>query len=167
MVAMDELIGRSTTASGETLPLPALTYERLRTLCAAVPVSALLIAVALFVKIDWMGFVALWILLPLTVSSALIDIALVNRLQYRAYRYTVDRSTVEIRHGLVLRSTTTISTVQILSVDIVQGPLLRGCGLASVVFRTIGGTIKLGPVTPAAAEGVRSRVMRAVEVGPR
>lgn len=167
MVLMDAQRDRSTTAGGETLPRAALRYENFRTLLAAVPVAALLVAAALLVKIDWVVFAALWILLPLGVVSALVDIGVVNRLQCRAYRYAVDRSTVEIRQGLLLRSRTTISTVQILSVDVVQGPLLRSCGLASIVFRTVGGTIKLGPVTPAAAEGVRSQVMRALEVGSR
>lgn len=165
MVLMDAQRDRSTPAGGETLPRAALNYENLRTLSAAVPVVVLLIAGAVFVRIDWVGFVALWILVPLCVLSALIDIAVVNRLQYRAYRYTIGR-TVEIRHGLLMTSRTTISTVQILSVDVVQGPLLRSCGLASIVFRTVGGTIKLGPVTPAAAEGVRTQVMRALETGP-
>lgn len=154
-------------AGGETLPHTALKYENLRTLSAAVPVIALLIAGAVWVTIDWVVFVALWILLPPCVVSALIDIALVNRLQLRAYRYTIDRSTVEIRHGLLMRSRTTISTVQILSVDVVQGPLLRSCGLASIVFRTVGGTINLGPVTPVTAEDVRAQVMRALDAGPR
>ncbi|MFC6356538.1 PH domain-containing protein [Luethyella okanaganae] len=163
---MDAQRDRSTMASGEALPRAALRYENLRTLSAAVTFAVLLIAAALFVKIDWVEFVALWILLPLCVLGTLIDIAVVNRLQYRAYRYTVDRSTVEIWHGLLMRSRTTISTVQILSVDIVRGPLLRSCGLASIVFRTVGGTIKLGPVTPTAAEGVRTRVMRTLEVAP-
>lgn len=163
---MDAQHDRAATG-GETLPPAALRYENLRTLSAAVPVGALLIAGALWVRAEWVGFVALWILLPLCVVSAVIDIAVVNRLQYRSYRYAIDRSTVEIRHGLLLRSRVTISSVQILSVDIVQGPLLTSCGLASIVFRTVGGTIRLGPVTPSAAKDVRSRVLRAVEAGPR
>lgn len=167
MVLMDAKRDRATTAGGKTLPRAALKYENLRTLSAVVPVVALLIAGAVWVTIDWVVFVALWILLPLCVLSALIDIVVVNRLQFRAYRYTIDRSTVEIRHGLFWRSRTTISTVQILSVDVVQGPLLRSCGLASIVFRTVGGTIKLGPVTPDTAEGIRAQVMRALETGPR
>lgn len=158
---------RSITASGETLPLAALRYANLQTLVAAVPVVALLTAAALFVTIDWIVFIALWLLLPLCVVSAIIDIAVVNRLQYRAYHYTCDYSTVEIRHGIFMRSKTTVSTVQILSVDIVQGPLLRSCGLALVVFRTVGGTIKLGPVTQASADAIRAQVMRALEVAPR
>lgn len=167
MVLMDAKRDRATTAGGKTLSRAALKYENLRTLSAVVPVVALLIAGAVWVTIDWVVFVALWILLPLCVLSALIDIVVVNRLQFRAYRYTIDRSTVEIRHGLFWRSRTTISTVQILSVDVVQGPLLRSCGLASIVFRTVGGTIKLGPVTPDTAEGIRAQVMRALETGPR
>lgn len=167
MVVMDTQRDRSTTADGVTLPHAALRYENLRTLVAAVPVAALLTAAAVFVNIDWIVFIALWVLLPLCVLSAIVDIAVVNRLQYRAYRYTHDRSTVEIRHGIFMRSKTTISTVQILSIDIVRGPLLRSCGLASVVFRTIGGTVKLGPVTPASADAVRAQVMRALEVTPR
>lgn len=167
MVVMDTQRDRSAAADGETLPRAALRYENLQTLVAVVPGSALLIAAGVFVKIDWIVFIALWVLLPLCVLSAVVDIAIVNRLQYRAYRYTHDRSTVEIRHGVFMRSKTTISTVQILSVDIVRGPLLRSCGLASVVFRTIGGTVKLGPVTPASADAVRVQVMRALEVTPR
>jgi membrane protein YdbS with pleckstrin-like domain len=167
MVVMDTRTDRRVTTSGEILPPAALRYANLQTLAAAVPVAALLAAAAVFVKIDWIVFVALWVLLPLCVLSATIDIVVVNRLRYRTYRYAHDRSTVEIRHGILLRSETTISTVQILSIDIVRGPLLRSCGLASVVFRTIGGTVKLGPVTPRSAESVRALVMQAQEVAPR
>lgn len=157
----------STTGEGETLPRAALKYSNLQTLVAVAPAAALLTAAAVFVKIDWVVFVALWVLLPLCVLSAIVDIAFVNRLQYQAYRYSHDRSTVEIRHGIFMRSTTTVSTVQILSVDVVRGPLLRGCGLASVVFRTIGGTVRLGPVTPASADAIRVQVMHALEVASR
>jgi hypothetical protein len=167
MVLMDAKHDRAMPAGGQTLPRAALKYENLRTLAAAVPVVALLLAAAVWVTIYWVVFVAIWILLPLCVLSALLDIAVVNRVQVQAYRYTVDRSTVEIRRGIFWRSRTTISTVQILSVDVVQGPLLRSCGLASVAFRTVGGTIKLGPVTPAIADVVRVQVMRALETGLR
>ena len=167
VVMMDARSDRALAASGEMLPRAALKYENLRTLSAALPVIALLVAAVIWVKIDWVLFLAMWILLPLCVLTVLVDIAVVNRLHFRAYRYTIDSSTVEIRHGLLWRSRTTICIVQVLSIDIVQGPLLSSCGLVSIVFQMVGGTIKLGPVTPVTAAGVRAQVMRAIETGSR
>lgn len=167
MVLMDAQRDRSAVAAGDVLPPAALTYANLRTLATVAPVIGVLIAGVIWVRIDWAVVFGLWVLVPLCAVSAIIDIAIVNRLQHRAYRYTIDHSRVEIRSGLVLRSITTLSTVQILSVDVVQGPLLRSCALASIVFRTIGGTVRLGPVTPASAETIRARVMRSLEVEPR
>lgn len=151
----------------QTLPPAALTYENVRAIATGLPVAGALIAVAVFIEVDWIAFVGLWVLLPLCLLSMIVDVAVVNRLRYRSYSYSADTTTVDIRHGVIVRSQTTIATVQVLSVDLVRGPLLRMCGLSAVVLRTIGGTTKLGPVTPSEADAVRTKVMRAVEIVPR
>ncbi len=158
---------RSNAADGQMLPPAALRYENLRTIAAAFPIAGLLTVAALLVDIEWVAFMALWVLLPVCVLSVVIDCAIVNRLQLRAYRYVLRDSTIDIRRGVFMRSTTTVSTIQVLTVDVVQGPLLRSCGLVAVVLHTIGGTIRLGPLTPAGAEVVRARVARALEAAPR
>lgn len=155
---------RSPTAEPLGLPRAALRYENLRMLSMTALVAVILASVLFFVTIEWVRFTTLWFLLPLTAFSALVDIAVLNRLQYRSYGYAVDGSTVKIRHGVLLRTRTACAAVQILSVDIVQGPLLRSCGLAVIVFHTVGGAIKLGPVSPSEAERVRGHIMRIVEV---
>ncbi len=167
MIVMKAQRDRSNEAEGHSLPSAALTYENLRTAATAAIVAAVLTVFALFVPVDWLAFVALWVLLPLCLLMAISDVAIVNRLQYRAYRYIHESSSVVIRHGILIRSETTLSAVQILSIDVVRGPLLRSCGLATVVFRTIGGTIKLGPVAPETADAIRAGVIRCQEELPR
>lgn len=160
--AMDTRGEDVTTGSEQGLPRAALRYENLRTVVTAVPVMAALLAVALLLRVEWVTVVALGILLPLCVLGTLLDLVLINRLQYRAYRFAVDGGTVQIHRGILFRSRTTVSVVQILSVDVVQGPLLRGTGLSVVSFRTVGGAVALGPVTPGTAATVRATVLRAV-----
>lgn len=153
----------------EQLPREALRHANLHTLATAVPVILGSLALAIFVDIDWLAFIAQWLLLPACVAVTLLDLVLVNRLQYRAYRFATTGTTgttVEIERGVVVRSRTMISAVQILSVDIVQGPLHRICGVAVVSFSTVGGVVRLGPLAPTVAERVRADVMRSLESVP-
>lgn len=145
------------------LPVGALRHANLQTLVAAVPVILVSLALAIFVEIDWLAFVAQWVLLPACAAVTLLDLAVFNRLQYRAYRFAVSGLSVQVGRGVILRSRTMISAVQILSVDIMHGPLLRSCGVVMLSFSTVGGVVKLGPVAPDTAERVRAEIMRQLE----
>lgn len=163
MVTTDTRAGVATMDESESLPPAALSYENLRTLVTAVPVAAALAAAGILIGAEVVTVATLWVLLPLCVIGTALDLAVINRLQYRAYRFSVVRGAVEIQHGIVLRSRTTVSAVQVLSVDLVQGPLLRAKGLTVVALRTVGGSVKLGPVCPATADRVRSQVLKALD----
>jgi membrane protein YdbS with pleckstrin-like domain len=78
--------------------------------------------------------------------------------------YSVDASQVQVARGKVFRRVVTISTAQILNIEIRQGPLLRHFGLVKVKFICIADVETLGPVSVTAAEAMRHTILRPLAV---
>ena len=153
---------------GERLPRRALTYANVQSLVACVVLGGVVALVGALVPVDWIAFVAFAILLPLILVVTVVDLGFLNRLQHRSYRYTVTAAktptpAVETSRGVLLRVRSTVSPIQILSIDTLQGPILRSCGLAVLVLQTVGGPVKLGPLLPETAATIRNQVLAIVE----
>ncbi len=148
---------------GERLPRRALTYANVQSLVACAVVGGVAALVGALVPVDWVAFVAFAILIPLILVVAVVDLGFLNRLQHRSYRYTVTAAAVETSRGALLRVRSTVSPIQILSIDTLQGPILRSCGLAVLVLQTVGGPVKLGPLLPETAATIRNQVLAIVE----
>ncbi|OMH32460.1 hypothetical protein BGP79_07295 [Tersicoccus sp. Bi-70] len=143
------------------MPPVALRYTTIRSLLTVLPVTAVLSAgILLFLPESW-RFLVLGILLVVVVVGTVADLCLFNRWSVRNTRYSVDASSVRIRHGRLLVRETTIATAQLLNVTVNEGPLLRHWGLARVTFTCISEVEPLGPLTVAEAESVRSRALSA------
>lgn len=142
-----------------TLPPGALRYVNLRAAAEAVTVAVAVGAlIALLAPAAWRP--ALLILLAVLVAVALtVDLPLVNRLAVRSTSYECDGTTLRIRRGILFSRDIAVPCAQILDVVIAEVPLLRSCGLVGVRCRTIMGGERLGPVTPAEADRIRSVIL--------
>ena len=141
------------------LPRLALRVWQATTCATALPIAAVLAAVALW----WdhpVGGPVLWILVALTAAVALADLAVVNRVRHRSYSYTVDEDEVYIAKGALVRHTVDVAVPQVLSVHVVRGPLQRALGLATVRFVSVVDAESLGPVELAVAQRVKEVVLR-------
>lgn len=141
------------------LPRLALRVWQATTCATALPIAAVLAAVALWWDHPVSGPV-LWILVALTAAVALADLAVVNRVRHRSYSYTVDEDEVYIAKGALVRHTVDVAVPQVLSVHVVRGPLQRALGLATVRFVSVVDAESLGPVELAEAQRVKEVVLR-------
>lgn len=145
----------------------ALKYHTAADLILAVIGTPILAAATLLIPdLAWRAW-ALIAIAVLTAVGLLVDIPFVNRWEVRNTSYTVTPEVVFIRRGLLIRRTTTISTAQILNVEIVQGPLLRAFGIVKVRFTCISETEGITGITEAAAEEIRDTILRAQNEGGR
>lgn len=137
----------------------ALRYQNTSDIILAAVGTPLLAAATLLIPdLTW----RLWILIGLgffTVVGLVIDIPFVNRWEVRNTSYTVTPEVVFIRRGLLVRRTTTLSTAQILNVEIVQGPLLRAFDLVKVRFTCIADVEGITGVTEDAAREIRDTIL--------
>lgn len=141
------------------LPPIALRYLHVRSLIEiSFVILAALAVVLLLLPEAWRGLGAAAVLLS-GIVGALVDLPIVNRIIIRNTSYEVVDDLVRIRRGVLVHRDLTISAVQILTVSIVDGPILRRYGLAKVHFTTIAHTDPLGPVTVAEAEALRRRIL--------
>jgi hypothetical protein len=74
----------------------------------------------LILRWEWMFFWGPWIVAPLVVIGVLIDVLVMNRIQFRAYSFTVTSDYVYVARGRLFRRSATIPTSQILNVETVQ-----------------------------------------------
>ena len=58
------------------------------------------------------------------------------KLSYDRWRYTVGAHTLELEHGVLYRTHSSVPWLRIQNVDVEQGPLERRLGIVSLVIRT-------------------------------
>lgn len=138
----------------------ALKYHTAVDLILAVVGTPLLAAATLLIPDHTWRTGALIAIVALSVIGLLVDIPFVNRWEVRNTSYTVTPDVVFIRRGLLIRRTTTISTAQILNVEVVQGPLLRAFGLVKVRFTCISEVEGITGITESAAAEIRDIILR-------
>lgn len=149
------VLGRGT----HRLAPAALRYENIRTVILALVLTPLVAVACLQIPDSGWRIAALIAVGVLTLATFVVDIPFVNRWEYENTTYAVTRDTVFIRRGLLLRRTTTLSTAQILNVEIAQGPLLRAFGLVRVKFACIADVESLTGLSPEAAAEIRDIIL--------
>lgn len=148
------------------LPSGALRYLHMRSLVEITfVILAVLAVVMLLLPEEWRGLGGAAVLV-LGIIGMLVDLPIVNRLIVRNTSYEMIDDLVCIRRGVLIHRDLTISAAQILTVSIVDGPLLRRYGLVKVKLTTIAQTDPLGPVTVAEAEELRRRILGVFDAKP-
>lgn len=135
----------------QSLPPRALGYLMTRSACElAVGTVVIAMLLAQFAEGRW-ATVAWSLLLVGTALTALVEIPYFDKLKVRFTTFSANSERVVVRRGRWLRKVTTIPSRQILSVEVVEGPLLRRFALVNVRFTCISEIERLGPLEPAVA----------------
>lgn len=141
------------------LPPRALAYVNLRTSVDVIAITVILeTLVLIFATEPWRTWIAGGLVVAVVVGLA-IDLPIINRMSVLATSYQVDPDGVRIRRGLLVKSDVVVATAQLLSVAVIEGPLLARFGLAKVTFATIAHVEPIGPVTLDEAIAIRSRAL--------
>lgn len=142
-----------------TLPPRAVTYVRIRSIIDIAIVGGLLCAAILFLAPPSWRPALLGAVIVLVLLGLLIDVPLIDRLVVRNTTYEVNDDRVLISRGVFLHRDLALSTAQILTVTIVQGPLLRRFGFAKLALATLTESETLAPLTLAEAEALRAQIL--------
>jgi membrane protein YdbS with pleckstrin-like domain len=152
------------SSGGERLPGEARGYLNLRTILDVIVISGALGAASFILLPLEMRAIALASELLFFGILTVYEFQVINRLRMQYTTYSVDASQVQVARGKVFRRVVTISTAQILNIEIRQGPLLRHFGLVKVKFICIADVETLGPVSVTAAEAMRHTILRPLAV---
>lgn len=130
-------------------------------------IGSLVISLSVVIGAQWWGeswaITLAWIVAGVLVVFCVLDLTFLNRMKHRFYSYSVDHAEVSVTQGLLVRTTMTLAVPQILSVEIIRGPLQRPLGLASVRFACVVEGETLGPVTVEEAERIKAIVLSGLE----
>lgn len=141
------------------LPVTAQRYMNIRSLIEVGLVLVALLSIAILVLPHEWQTVAWITILAGGVIGIFVDLPIVNRIIVRNTSYEADGNLIRIQRGVLFHRDLTISAAQILTVSIVDGPLLRRYSLVNVRFTTIAHTNPLGPMTRIEAERLRAHVL--------
>lgn len=86
----------------------------------------------------------------------------IGYVEWRVYRYGSDDGQVYVRQGWWRQKMSILPQERVQSVEIVQGPLARMTGLATVHFGVAGGSIAMIALPLAEARAIRDQVMAVV-----
>lgn len=104
-------------------------------LAAGILFLALLLSTQVFHWYTWIETVS-YVLLGLTMLSAVFSIFIEPSLQQRYWRYSADSRYVQLKHGRWIVTATIIPVEKIEYVRLEQGPFLRKYGLCNLVLGT-------------------------------
>lgn len=151
------------SAAYDGLPLPdvAVRFTLLKIALAYLVAAVACAAVIVWVPWESASWIAMWIGSPLILIGALIDLCWLTRRQVRSYRYEITSTTVSVSHGIIVRSASTMALVQLLNVEVVEGPLARAFGLATLKLGTIGDGLSIGPIVADRARQLQAALMPA------
>lgn len=83
-------------------------------------------------------------------------------LEHRHTAWRVGEDQIELRHGVLWRSMTTVPRSRVQHTDVSQGPLERRLGLARLIIHTAGtehATVTVEGLEPATAERIRDHLL--------
>ncbi|PXA99931.1 hypothetical protein DMC47_00890 [Nostoc sp. 3335mG] len=89
--------------------------------------------------------------------------------RYAHWGFAVDERELHIAHGWLTRVHTIVPIGRVQHIDLTQGPIERGCGVATLVLHTAGtdhSRVTVPGLARADAEAVRDRIRAAIEVSP-
>lgn len=113
--------------------------------------------------VEWIGII-LYILLALTVLSAIFEIGFYPNFRIRVWRYEVDERFVQIKRGAINQKYLIVPMTKVQYVNTIQGPLLRKFGLATIKIGTMASTHEIPAVAEQEAEALRTRIAVLAEV---
>ena len=101
-------------------------------------------------------------LVPASVLAlAAAAILILPRRRYRAWGWREEEDELHIRHGLLVRTRTAVPFARVTHIDLSQGPVQRGFGLATLILHTAGtrgAAVPLPGLEQAEAEALRDRI---------
>ena len=83
-------------------------------------------------------------------------------IEYRRFSYTLESDHIEIRHGVIWRTVTSVPKSRVQHIDVAQGPLERRYGLATLSIYTAGtefARVDLPGLAYARAVAIRDRLL--------
>lgn len=143
----------------ERLADSTIRYWNIRSMNGGGLFLAACAGVLLIFRAEWMLFWGPWVVAPVVVLSVVLDVLVLNRVQFRSYSFTVTPEFVYVAQGRLFRRSATIPTAQILNVETVQGPLSASMGLVTVRFTCLLAVDGVGPLLPDRAERIRRAVL--------
>jgi uncharacterized protein len=95
----------------------------------------------------------------LSVASA---VALMVSARYRRWRWAAQPDSLELRHGVIRRTESSVPFRRLQQIDIVQGPIERMLGIATFVLRTAAATSdgRIPGIPLVSAETIRATLLR-------
>ncbi|WP_033919330.1 PH domain-containing protein [Sphingomonas sp. 37zxx] len=144
--------------------------RRVMHLHAIVPGLALLIAsggigTALFVQLDWPGWVLPLVALPLV--AWIVAIAPARR--FAAWGWALAEDELHVAWGVWTQMHTIVPLSRVQHLDVAQGPIERACGVARLIVHTAGtahATVELPGITRATAEQLRDTIREHIRAEP-
>ncbi|CAN5776667.1 PH domain-containing protein [soil metagenome] len=91
----------------------------------------------------------------------------VPALAYRHWRYTIADTTLELRHGVVVRTESSIPYFRVQHIDVTAGPVDRLCGVARLVVRTASASTDatIPGIAAGDADALRQLILERVGTG--
>ncbi|MEZ5227972.1 MAG: PH domain-containing protein [Acidimicrobiales bacterium] len=102
---------------------------------------------------------------PLLVVAALVLVGglATSRLAHRRWRWDIDGSALRTRHGVLIDRHTDVELRKIQSVEVRRSWWQRRNGLATITFRTAGGSVAIPHLDGETAASMRDGVLAIVE----
>ncbi len=143
----------------EPLERGYLTVLRVR---AAIGALILLVAAALgdVLLLPELGLAHGWIIAPAAAVAVWTTIIAPPR-RWRRWGYAFTGRELHVARGWLFRAHTIVPVVRVQHIDVAQGPIERGCGVATLVLHTAGtdaATVALPGITRAGAEEIRDAI---------
>ena len=136
------------------LPEAARTYRMIQAVTVAGILTAVACAAVVLLRLPVpLPFVVAVGALFLTVDLVFIP------LRHHWFRYRVSEDEYFVSRGRFLLTTVTVAVPQILHAEVIQGPVLRQFGLATVRVKMVVGDHELGPVTTQEADAIRGTIL--------
>lgn len=139
---------------GTSLPDTAVVLWRISAISGGIVLAAVAVCAGF---LWWPGR----ILTPLTlmllaavIINVGLEVTLLVKLRYRAYRYDAASDSFQLRTGYLFSRHLVVPAGQILYVDVEQGPLTRRLGLCKVNIGTLGSVHPLGPLRESQAREI-------------
>lgn len=143
-----------------------VTVLRWRSAVAALVVLAVAgVGEAIVYRQDWPNGIAAGV--AVLIAFWLVAIAPPRRFAH--WGFALDDRELHIAHGWLTRVHTIVPIGRVQHIDLTQGPIERGCGVATLVLHTAGTDHSLVTVPGLAreqAEAVRDRIRSAIEASP-
>lgn len=95
---------------------------------------------------------------------SVLQIVVIPAVRWRRWRYAINESEIDLKHGVFVVKRTLIPMVRVQHVDTTQGPLLRRYNLASVAISTAAGQHEIPALVEETADALRDRIAELAQV---